>query len=701
MKRTLQFGLLVLALGAFLWTAPHVAGQQANRSAASAASNPGEWPTYGADLANSKYRPLDQINAANFSTLEPAWTFRTDNLGPRPEGRLEATPLMVKGVLYTTAGSRRSVVAIDAATGEQLWSHREDEGERAVWAPRQWSGRGVSYWTDGREERILYTTMGYRLIALDAKTGMPIASFGKNGAVDLKTEDDQTIDLVKGEIGIQSAPVIAKDTILIGASFREGMTPRYQKAYKGYVRGYDVRTGKRLWIFHTIPQKSEVGADTWLNNSADYTGNTGVWTQMSIDEEAGLAYLPVESPTHDIYGGHRPGNNLFAESLVCVDLKTGQRKWHFQFVHHPLWDHDISSGPILADINVNGRAIKAVAVPSKQAFLYVFDRISGQPVWPIEERPVPKGDVPGEWYAPTQPYPTKPPAYDRQDVSLAEAADFTPEIKAQADKILSRYKLGPLFTPPIVSQKGGLLGTLTLAGALGGTNWPGGSYDPETHTVFASTSTTLIFMGLIPPPSKEWSDMNYVLGNAEVGTRYQSGAGEIPGPHAPPPGPPGYGAGVGIGGPTLEGGLPIIKPPYGQIAAINLDKGEIIWKVPHGETPENVKNHPALKGLNIPRTGKSGSVGTLVTKTLLIAGESGFSNKPNGERGAWLWAYDKATGKDAGRVWMPGPQGGAPMTYMLNGKQYIVLAVAGPGAEFIAFTLPGPARPRAATGNQQ
>jgi quinoprotein glucose dehydrogenase len=692
--------MLLLLGGASTWVGIGLAGQTPARPA-DAAAGQSEWPTYGADLANTKYRALDQITAANFEKLELAWRFRTDNLGPRPEVRLEATPLMVKGVLYTTAGTRRSVVAIDAATGEQLWSHREDEGERGVWAPRQWSGRGVAYWTDGKEERILYTTPGYRLIALDARTGHVVSSFGRNGVVDLKLDDDQTIDLVRGEIGIQSAPVIAKDVIVIGASFREGMTPRSARAYKGHVRGYDVRTGKRLWIFHTIPQKGEFGYDTWLDGSAEYTGNTGVWTQMAIDEQLGLAYLPVESPTGDIYGGHRPGNNLFAESLVCVDVKTGQRKWHFQLVHHPLWDHDLSSAPILADITVNGKPIKAVALPSKQAFLYVFDRVTGQPVWPIEERAVPKGDVPGEWYAPTQPFPTRPPAYDRQGASKDELIDFTPELRAQAEKIAARYTFGPLYTPPVVSKPGGSLGTLTLAGALGGTNWPGGAYDPESHTVFASTSTTLIFMGLIPPPSKEFSDMNYVLGNAEVGTRYQAGAGEIPGPHAPPPLPAGYGNGVGIGGPFLDGGLPIMRPPYGQIAAINLDRGEIVWKVPHGETPDNVKNHPALKGIAIPKTGKTGSVGTLVTKTLLIAGESGFSTKPNGERGAWLWAYDKTTGKDVGRVWMPGPQGGAPMTYLLNGRQYVVVAVSSPAAEFLAFALPAAARQTSTGGNGQ
>ena len=346
-----------------------------------------EWPTYGADLANSKYRPLDQINAANFGKLEVAWRFKTDNLGTRPEFRLEGTPLMVNGVIYASGGTRRSVVALDAATGEELWVHGEHEGERAAVAPRQLSGRGVAYWTDGKQERVLYITPGYRLVALDAKTGVLVPTFGKNGVVDLKLEDDQTMmpDLTTGEIGIQSAPVVAKDTVIVGAAFREGMTPKSYRNNKGYVRGFDVRTGKRLWIFHTIPMKGEAGYDTWLNGSAEYTGNTGLWTQL-VEWMKSRSCVLTCSPNRRLaitMGGIAPETIYAGESLVCVDLKTGQRKWHFQLVHHPLWDMDISSAPILADINVNGRAIKAVAQPTKQGILYVFDRVTGQPVWPI------------------------------------------------------------------------------------------------------------------------------------------------------------------------------------------------------------------------------------------------------------------------------------------------------------------------------
>jgi quinoprotein glucose dehydrogenase len=655
-----------------------------------------EWPTYAGDLAGSKYKPLDQINAANFGKLEVAWRFKTDNIGNRPEFKLEGTPLMVNGVLYATAGSRRAVIALDAATGELIWVHGEREGARGAAAPRQLSGRGLAYWTDGKEERVLYVTPGYRLVALNAKNGQPIPGFGKNGSVDLKLDDDQTIkpDLITGEIGLQSAPVVAKDEVLVGAAFREGMTPKTMANNKGYVRAFDVRTGKRLWIFHTIPLKGEPGYDTWLDGSAEHTGNTGLWTQMTVDEKEGLAYLPVETPTGDYYGGHRPGDNLYGESLVCVDLQTGKRKWHFQLVHHPLWDMDISSAPLLMDINVDGKPVKAVAQPTKQGFLYVFDRITGKPVWPIEEKPVEKGNVPGEWYSATQPFPTKPPAYSRNGVTQDVLIDFTPTLRDQALTLVSKYKLGPVFTPPAASTVGGPLATLTLGTASGGTNWPGASFDPETHIVYAySCNSCLTPIGLIPTPSPEISDMRYVLGTAGQEFRIARGPGEGAGADSPLPErtPAPAPAAGGGGGPLNVQGLPLIKPPYGTISAIDLDKGQILWQIPHGDTPDVVRNHPALKGLTIPRTGQGGyNVGTLITKTLLIAGDGQVTTTPDHPRGAMLRGYDKASGKEVGAVWMPAPVSGAPMTYMVNGKQYIVVAISGGvySGEYVAFSLP-------------
>jgi quinoprotein glucose dehydrogenase len=667
----------------------------------------GEWSSYAADLAGTRYRPLDQINASNFSKLEVAWRFKTDSIGNRPEYKLEGTPLMVNGVVYTTAGSRRAAIALDAATGELLWVHGEHEGERGAAAPRQLSGRGLAYWTDGKQERILYVTPGYRMICLDAKTGQLVPSFGKSGVVDLKLDDDQTIlpDITTGEIGLQSAPIVAKDTIIIGAAFREGMTPKSMRNNKGYVRGFDVKTGKRLWIFHTIPVKGEAGYDTWQKGSAEYTGNTGVWTQITADEQLGLVYLPVESPTGDYYGGHRPGNNLYGESLVCVDLKTGQVKWHYQLVHHPLWDMDISSAPILADINVNGRAIKAVAQPTKQGFLYVFDRITGKPVWPIEERAVEQGTVPGEWYSPTQPFPTKPPAYSRNGVTTDDLINFTPAMRDQALTNVAKYHIGPVFTPPVESKIDGPLATLTLGTASGGTNWPGASYDPETHIVYAyACNACLTPIGLMRAP-KTLSDMDFVAGTAGREVVNRAGPGEGAGADSPMPTrtreTPGRGGrggaattpavgGGGGGGLTVQG-LPMIKPPYGTISAISLDTGDIVWQIAHGDTPDAIRNNPALKGIDIPRTGQSGyNVGTLITKTLVIAGEGQVTTTAEHPRGAMLRAYDKATGKDAGAVFMPAPQTGSPMTYMLNGKQYIIVAVSGVvyTGEYIAYTLP-------------
>jgi len=621
----------------------------------------GEWTTYGGDLGNTHYSPLDQINAGNFNKLQVAWRLKTDNFGPRPETNLQSTPLMVKGVLYTTAGTRRAVVAANAATGEVLWMHSEDEGTRGANAPRQLSGRGLAYWTDGREERILYVTPGYRLIALSAKTGVPVPSFGRSGIVDLKLDDDQEIDLETGEVGLHATPVVAGDVVIVGAAHRASGSPKVKHNVNGYVRGFDVRTGKRLWIFHTIPRPGEFGHDTWEKDSAETTGNAGVWGQISVDPDLGMAFIPVELPTGDEYGGHRPGNGLFGESVVAVDLKTGQRKWHYQLVHHGIWDFDIPCAPMLIDIMINGRTVKAVAQPTKQGILYTFDRVTGQPIWPFEEKPVPKGDVPGEWYSPTQPIPTKPPAYGVAGIpSVDDLIDFTPELRAEALKIVSKYKIGPIFTPIVVSKPEGPFGTILTTGV---TNWPGGSYDPESHILYVHAATGMVSNGLVPGDPKS-TEFAWVGGNAAP-------AGEAPA--------------------LRVQGMPLVKPPWGSIVAIDMNKGEILWRIANAETPDNVRNSPALKGLNIPRTGRSANtIGLLITKTLLIAGEPGTFTLPDGRQGAMLRAYDKASGKEKGAVYMPTGQTGTPMTYMLNGKQYIVIAIAAANypAELVAFRLP-------------
>jgi quinoprotein glucose dehydrogenase len=660
----------------------------------------GEWPYYTGDLKGTKYSPLDQINAANFNQLEVAWRFKTDNLGPRPEYKLEGTPLMVKGVLYTTAGTRRSVVALDAATGEQIWVYSLREGKRAAIAPRQLSGRGVSYWTDGKgDDRVVFVTTGYRLVELNAKTGQPITSFAKGGMVDLKegmvTGTGQQIDLETGEAGLHSTPLVVKDTIIVGSSFKEGMTVVTKNNTKGNVRAFDARTGKLLWTFNTIPRPGEFGNETWENGSWAANGNTGVWTQMTVDEELGLVYLPVESPTSDYYGGERPGDNLFGESLVCVDLRTGKRKWHFQIVHHPIWDYDLSSAPILADINVDGNAIKAVALPSKEGFLYVFDRVTGQPVWPIEERPVPQSDVPGEKTSPTQPFPTKPPAYGRNYLRVPEdLIDFTPAMRAQARDNIARYKVGPMFLPPIVGDPNAFLGAINLGNASGGTNWPGAGYDPETHTVYAEANQSAVTPITLRTPPPGFTDIRYTMGRNDTEFRVAEGPGfgsaaDAPQPKRPATPPQPAAAAPPVGALNVQG-LSIVKPPYAVISAINLDKGDIAWQVPYGETPDVVRNHPALKGMNIANTGQPGSVGLLVTKTLVMLGDSQMTTTPQHPRAAMFRAYDKATGREIGAIPMPAPQSGSPMTYSVNGKQYIVVAVSG-GAysgEYIAFRLP-------------
>jgi quinoprotein glucose dehydrogenase len=514
--------LAALAIG-LGWMDARPLGQNAGLHPGLPSTKKGDWTHYTADIHGTKYSPLDQVSASNFNKLEVAWRFKTDNLGTRPEYKLEGTPLAINGVLYTTAGTRRSVVALDGRTGELIWAHSYREGNRAAIAPRQLSGRGVSYWTDGKgDERILYVTTGYRLIALNAKNGAMIPSFGENGIVDMKKGavfgKGQQIDLETGEIGLHSTPAVVRDVVIVGSSFKEGMTVKTHNNTKGLVRAFDVKSGKVLWTFNTIPRPGDFGNDTWENESWAINGNTGVWTQITVDEDAGLVYLPVESPTSDFYGGHRPGNNLFGESLVCVDLKTGQRKWHFQFVHHPVWDHDMSSAAMLTDVNKDGKIIKAVAVPSKQGYVYAFNRLTGEPLWPIVETPVPQSDVPGEKTAATQPIPMdahgKPFAYARPFIKVPDdVVDFTPELRAEALENLKRYRVeNSPYVPLILGDVNGKLGSLNIGNTAGGTNWPGGGLDPETHVFYSQASMSSVTTGSLSEPPPGFSDIRYVAG---------------------------------------------------------------------------------------------------------------------------------------------------------------------------------------------
>ena len=684
-------------------------------SGQSGATN-GEWPHWGKDLANNKYSPLDQINRDNVKTLRIAWRWKTENFGPRPQNNMEATPLMVGGVLYTTAGIRPNVVAIDGATGETLWTYRIDEGQRGDIAPRSVS-RGVEYWTDGKLARIIAITRGYRMVSLDAKTGIPDPSFGKNGVIDLYEDFDQTAPK-DGVISSTSPAVVIRNVIISGAALVGGTAPRSKENTKGYVRGFDVRTGKRLWTFHTVPNPGEFGNDTWQNDSWAYTGNTAVWSPFSADEELGYVYLPVESPTGDYYGGHRPGNNLFAGSLVCLDARTGKRIWHQQLVHHDIWDYDLASPPTLINITVNGKPIRAVAQTTKWGYLFVFDRVTGAPVWPIEERRVEAGTTPGEWYSPTQPHPTRPPAYDRQGVTEQDLIDFTPELNAEARQMLKEYKYGPLFTPPIVSGTNGLRGTLQVPASQGAALWQGAAFDPETNMLYVPSVTNISVNGLQPGEGR--SDMNFIGGAGVGGGRGVDpeaparggargvaagavGAPPAPGAAATPAAPArGGGRGGGAGAPVLgpgvgrgpwgigPQGLPLVKPPYGRITAYNMNTGDIVWQVANGDTYEWIKTHPALKGLTIPRTGRADEGGILVTKTLAFAGQGCGLFRGGGGGGPMFYAYDKTTGAVVHELQLPANTCGNPMTYMINGKQYIAVSVGAPNfpAEVVALSLP-------------
>ena len=657
-RKTYGWKPAALGLAALLGSVG-VAGQQPQSAVAN-----GEWRRTGAD-GNSRYSPLDQINAENVKNLKVIWSWKGDNFGAAPEIKNETTPIMVDGVLYFTIGDRRSVVAADPGTGETLWTWRFDEGARANGVRK--NHRGVSYWTDGREKRILTVTPSYQLVSLDARTGQPDVSFGRDGIVDMTkdVEKDANYDTTIGHLMNTSPPLVFGNVAIIPTSMENARNPKSMKFPKADLMAFDVRTGKKLWSFHTTPRKGEFGEDTWANGSNLYTGHTGAWAPFTVDEQLGYAYIPVESPTGDQFGGQRPGNNLFSSSIVCLDIKTGKRIWHYQLVHHDIWDFDMPAAPILADINVNGKPIKAVVQPTKSSFVYVFDRTNGQPVWPIEERPVPQSDVPGEHTAPTQPFPTKPPAVDRQGLTEADLIDYTPQLKQMALDAIKGYRIGPMFTPPsLVDPAKGLKGTFTFPGS-GGIDWEGAAFDPETGFLYtgSATRTDTAVYGVQPAKPGE-TDLPMV--------------------------------GTPSTGPTLQR-LPIIKPPWTRITALNLNTGEMAWQVPNGPTPDWVKNHPLLKGVTIPQTGSVGRAPLLmVTKTLLFAG-SGYNTDPPQFR-----AYDKKTGA---LVWevqtSPGPPTGVPMTYMYKGKQYVIVAVEGDAAtrsatQLLAFGIPDPPKAGAA-----
>ncbi len=616
-----------------------------------------DWRQHRGDLGSANYSSLEQINADNVNQMKIAWRWKSDNFGPSPEYYFKVTPLMANGILYTTAGLNRSVVAVNAENGETLWTYRLDESDRKQYVPRQNSGRGVAYWTDTihGKDRIVYISPGFQMVALDAKTGLPIEEFGEKGVVDLKKGLSSThIDPNTSTIGSTSPPIIVNDIIIMGSTFPVGLAPSSKSQVRGDIMAYDIRTGKKIWNFNTIPQAGEYGNETWKADSWKYTGNAGAWSPLTADAELGYVYIPLEAATGDFYGGHRPGDNLFSQSLVCLDVKTGKRVWHYQLVHHDIWDYDLPAPPILTDITVDGKNIKAVVQVTKQAFAFVFDRITGKPVWPIEEKAVPQSTVPGEQSSPTQPFPTKPLPFDRQGYSEDILVDFTPQIKQEAIKIAAKYHKGPLFTPINIYNPPKELGTLMIPDAVGGANWQGGVFDPIEKILYVSSSTVLRPMSIEATNNPDMAYAAY-LGSSKIGPF----------------------------------GLPLVKPPYGRITAIDMNKGEHLWMIANADSPKWIKENPALKGLKIPRTGTPERVGMLVTKSLLFAGEGSGLYGSDGGGGNIFRAIDKKTGKILAEIPLPSNQTGMPMTYSINGKQYIVLAVGAVGhpGELIALSL--------------
>jgi quinoprotein glucose dehydrogenase len=611
----------------------------------------GEWRSYHGDSGSLRYSPLDQITRDNVGRLRLAWQFSTVGFGPKPEFKNEAAPLYVNGTLYMTAGLDRAVVALDPATGAERWRWSLEEGERAARAPRRNSGRGVAYWEDGNgDARIIVVTPGFHLVALDARTGKPIPSFGPSGIVDLKRDLGRGAFDPLAPIGSSSPVVISNGVIVVGPALELGFRPKSMANVPGFVRGFDVRTGKERWRFHTIPQAGEKYVETWENDSWKYTGNAGVWAPFSADDELGYVYLPVEAGTSDLYGGHRPGDNVYSSSLVCLDVRTGRVVWHVQQIHHDIWDYDNTTAPVLMDITIDGRSRKIVALLTKQAFTYVFDRVTGEPIWPIVERPVPQSDVPGEKTAATQPFPTKPPAFDRQGFTVDDVVDFTPGIRARALEALKGYRLGAMYAPPsLANAPDGTRGTLILPGVTGGAQWEHGAADPETGMLYVGSAT---LPSLVALEKSAESDLDYVaVARSAV--------------------------------PSVDG-IPITKPPYGRITAIDLRNGAIAWQVPNGNTPPAIRNHPLLKGVELPPTGSRSRAGLLATKTLLFAGE-GWGGQP------FFRALDKQTGATLWEVAVPGVQTGPPVTYMHQGRQYVAFTVGEQDrvpAQLIAFTLP-------------
>jgi len=612
----------------------------------------GEWHYWGGDAGSTRYSSLDQIDATNAQRLSVAWRWQSLPLQSGADSNLQMTPLMIDGVLYVSTGVHQAA-AIDPASGATKWIFNPEPKDLQSGRPGNPSGRGLAYWTDGKQQRLFRNTLDGRLISIDARTGKADPKFGKRGTVILNEGLSERVVPVLGS----TSPAIVVGDVVVVQVVPEVYAPN-QAATPGHIRGYDVRSGEQKWIFHTIPQAGEYGVDTWENDSWKYNGNTGVWTMMSADPALGYVYLPVETPSHDFYGGHRLGDNLFAESIVCLDAKTGRRVWHFQIVHHGVWDYDPPAAPILGDIVIDGKRIKTVTQVTKQGMSFVFDRITGEPVWPIEERPVPPSDVPGERLSPTQPFPTKPAPYERLGYHEEDLLDFTPELRQEALAIASKYVRGPLYTPTTRVIEGGTQGTWVAPGYGGGSNWNGAAFDPDSGMMFVPTKNQPMIASLTKA-DPALTDYDYVRATT-----------------------------LTVQGPR---GLPVVRPPWSKITATDMSTGEHRWWRSIGPAPDSVRNHPDLQGLGLDFSTMgytSIRPSPLVTKSLLFLGDSGaLSGDPGGNL---LRAYAKESGAVVAEIELPSKSTGAPMTYSYRGKQYIVVAVATRQhpAELIALSLP-------------
>ena len=611
----------------------------------------GDWPFYHGGESSQRYSPLDQINADNFDELEIAWEFSTANFGPLTDYSNPSTPIEIDGVLYANIGATRNVVALDASNGQVLWMYRYQEGDRYTNAPRKGAGRGVSFWTDGDESRVIDVSPGYHMVSLDAETGIPDPNFGNNGTVDLmvglRNTEDPRFDSI--DIGLSAPPFVMNDVIVVGAAHSTGGRPRAKANVVGDIRGFDVHTGELLWTFHTIPMRGEVGYETWLDEGVDFTGNSGVWAPISGDPELGHVYLPIEDPTGDYYGGDRPGDNLFSSGIVALDIQTGERAWHFQQIHHDIWDWDVPAAPVLADLPNGEKILMSV---TKQAFVYTYDRATGEPIWPIVEEPVPAGDVPGEWYSPTQPFPTRPAPFDRQGFTEDALIDWTPEVRALALEAIDGFRLGrTLYTPPSTSEApDGTRGLLHLPSSTGGANWEGSAIDPETGILYVPSRTQLQVLSLAKNPE---SDIDF---SQSYGVRL----------------------------PRVQG-LEVVKPPYGRITAIDMNSGDHLWWIANADTPDRIANHPLLEGIDIPRTGVPTRSNILVTGSLLLVAEGNGA----ADAGPYMRAVDKASGEILSTLELPDRATGLPFTYEHNGTQYLAMFVGGGGnpAKLVAYAV--------------